>query len=487
MKYTNQEEQVLLDGINSGKSYEEIAKEIEELSGVKRTAESVRGKYRNMRKKDPSLKPVVENSQNSVSLVEEEETEKFNVDDNNNVSWKYKHGVIEMKLEDLDEMFFEYSKHGLNKSQVKVQNKYGFTAIQWQSIKRTFDLVKDSDVFSPYSLSLVSEKEACDMIAQKIAGKYSPKNMRTVIEYEDEKQRRKAYDNAIKKVSTLDYHRQIFENELLDYVATATKKVVVKKTPDKKINHGVTTIQDLHVGANIEAVKNLPKFDAETIEKRLTQSAIEINQRGAGKNTICFNGDIIETFTGLNHINSWKNIDKAYGYGVQATIKAIELLTDFISKVNNVHEILFVAGNHDRTTSNNNEDVTGEVIQWLHFVIKGRFGHLFSVDWSPDVIQREIENISYIWTHGHLGLSKKPVSDIVNVYGNPTMFNLIIEGHLHTRKIKADTARYRSIVASSIFTGNDYSKQLGFSTLAGILYCHRGTIPFPVVVDIPLE
>lgn len=486
MKYSNEEVKLILDGLDTGKSYEEIAKDISDSLGVERNSEQIRNKYRSLRKNDPTLKPVKDNSQNSVMAVVEEDKPKFEVSKNNVVKWKYKHGVIEIKLEDLDQIFYEYSRHGLNLSQVKIQNKHGLTAIQWQSLKRTFDLVKDSDVFSPYSLSLVSEKEACDMIAEKIADKYSPKNMRAVVEYEDDKQRRLAYGKAIKHVSNLDYQRNKFEDAILDYVSKATQKVYTRKTPDAKINHGVTTIQDLHVGANIEATKNLPKYDAEITRDRLRQSAIEINSRGAKKNTIVFNGDLIETFTGLNHINSWKNIDSAYGYGVKATIKAVELITEFLEQVNNVHEVIIVAGNHDRTTSNSQEDVNGEVVQWIHYVLKGRFGNQFSLEWTPDVISREIDNVCYIWTHGHLGLSKRPVAEIINMYGNPSMYCIVIEGHLHTRKIKADTARYRSIVASSLFTGNDYSANLGFSTLPGILYCYTDKIPYPIVVDIPL-
>jgi predicted phosphodiesterase len=478
-KQTKQINDIILG--NSHLSYEELSALIMEQLGEDIKPDAVRKRYRNL---DLPAKKI--NSQNSVKAVVEEEKAPFVVDKNNNVSWKYRHGVIELSLNKLDEIFYEYSRKGLNMSQVKIQNKHGFTAIQWQSLKRTFDLVKDSDVFSPYSLSLVSGKEACDMIESKIAEKYSPKNMRAVVEYADEKQRRLAYDNAIKHVSKLDYHRQVFETELLDYISQAKQKVITKRTPDSKVSHGVTTIQDLHIGANIEETKNLPKFDADVVRLRLAQSAKEINARGAAHNTICFNGDIIETFTGLNHINSWKNIDKAYGYGVKATIKSIELITEFLEQVNNVQEVIFVSGNHDRTTSDNKEDVTGEVIQWIHYVLKGKFGHLFKFDWSPDVITREIDGICYVWTHGHLGLSKRPVAEIVNMYGNPRLFTLVIQGHLHTRKILADTAMYRSIVGSSIFTGNDFSANLGFSTLPAILYCHKGLTPYPVVIDIPL-
>lgn len=428
----------------------------------------------------------IANTTRDVSFTEGEDKTKFTVVEGN-VSWKYRHGIIELPLDSLDQIFYEYSIHGLNLSQVKIQNKHGLNAIQWQSLKRTFDLVKDSDVFSPYSLSLHTGKEQCDMIAAKIAEKYSPKNMRDVISYEDGKQRRLAYDKAIKEASGLEYRRQVFETELLEYVTQATQKVIATKTKDYLVHESVVTIADLHIGANIEATKQLPKFDADTVRMRLDAIALEINERKAKFNTICFNGDIIETFTGLNHINSWKNIDQKYGYGVKATIMATDLITEFLSKVNNIKEVLFVAGNHDRTTSNNHEDVDGEVIQWVHHIIEAKFGHLFPCEWTSDVVTRKINNVGYVWTHGHLSISKRSPAEIVNMYGIDGCYNIIIEGHLHTRKIKADTSKYRVIVTSSIFTGNNYSEKLGYSTLPGFTYMYsKDTVPYPVVIDIPI-
>lgn len=483
-KFSKKEDGIILKGVKSNKSYEDIAFEINKL-GNERNAESIRNRYKRLRKNDPTLEPKVYNSQNNVKSFVEEDEPKYIVNAKNVVSWKYRHGMIELKLEHLDDIFYRYSRHGLNMSQVKIQNHYGLTAIQWQSLKRTFDLVKDSDVFSTHSLSLVSGKEKTDMIASKIAEKYSDKNMREVVEYESDKQQSRAYSKALKKAETLEYRRQEFESEILDYVTQATGKTVVKKVKNKSKRHGVHTIADLHVGADIEAEFNLPAYNTEIIRDRLRQTAELINAENNAKNTICINGDFIESFTGLNHINSWKGIDKKYGYGVKATILACDLLREFFAQVENIHEVLLVAGNHDRTTSNSAEDVDGEVVQWIHYVLQAEFGHLFNIDHSPDVLVRAIENVCYIWTHGHLSISKRQPAEIINQFGIQGMFCLVIEGHLHTRKVKFDSAMARVLVMSSFFTGNNYSKKLGYSTLAGFLTCYSNG-KYPITIDIPL-
>jgi len=414
----------------------------------------------------------------------EEQVSKFQVK-GKKVVWKFRRGEITLTLDELDAIFYEYSKHGLNRSQVQVQNDHGLTAIEWQSLKRTFDLVKDSDVFSPYTLSLYEEKEACDMIAAKVAEKWSPKNMRAVVAHESQKQRRLAYDKAIKHEASLDYRRQQFEDAILEYVSEAKDAPFVKRSRQVRDGEVIVHVCDLHTGANIEAERNLPAFNPDVIVEKLAEVAVETNLRRPRGVHLVINGDLIETFTGLNHINSWKNIDQKYGYGVQATIKATEILTNFISSVSNVRSVVLVSGNHDRVTSNNKEDVDGEVVQWVHHILNARFGKKFPVEWSKDVYTKLLDGCGFVFTHGHLGISKKNPDHIVNLYGFRGVFNLVVMAHLHSRKILVDNYHNRTIHAPSIFTGNNFSKNLGYTSLAGFLYI---TVKngYPTTVDVPL-
>lgn len=413
---------------------------------------------------------------------EPEDKKKFDVSDGE-IFWKYRRGEVRMTVENLDKIFYQYSKHGLNMSQVQVQNEHGLTALEWQSLKRTFDLVKDSDVFSPYSLSQVSDKEACDMIASKIAEKYSPKNMRAVVAYEAGKQRGRAYDKAIKESAEIDYRRQQFEDGLLEYLSSAKRQIVVKKTKDTRDKQAIVHVCDLHIGADIEEERNLPAYNPDVVSQKLQEIAKLTNARKPSKVCVVINGDIIETFTGLNHMNSWKNIDKRYGYGVSATIKAVEIITDFLTKVNNVNEVIIVSGNHDRVTKQRDEDVDGEVCKWVHYILQQQFKKVFPVRWEKDVATYNIGKCGFIFTHGHLGISKKNPDHVVNQYGSKdNLYHMVVMGHLHNRKIVSDNYHNRSIHAPSIFTGNDYSKGLGYSSRSGFLYITTEK-HLPVVVD----
>ena len=291
---------------------------------------------------------------------------------------------------------------------------------------------------------------------------------------------------AIKVAEKEEYERQQFENGLLEYVTASKLAPLVRRTRDTRIGNAVIHIADLHVGADIESERNLPAYNLAVLEEKLSDVAKDANARKAKNVTLVVNGDLIETFTGLNHINSWKNIDKKYGYGVNATIQAIEILTKFISSVNNVKEVVLTSGNHDRSTTNNKEDTKGEIVQWVHYVLQARFSKHMKLSWHYDVATLEVDSCGIVCTHGHLLLSKKNPEMIVNNYGIIGKFNLVIMAHLHTRKTIADGLTHRVIHAPSMFTGNDYSKGLGFSSLSGYLFITVSN-GLPVVTDVPIR
>jgi hypothetical protein len=56
-------------------------------------------------------------------------------------------------------------------------------------------------------------------------------------------------------------------------------------------------------------------FSYEVVVDRLKQAADQINRMGYKKVEIALLGDFIETFTGLNHMNSWQQLEYGgYGY-----------------------------------------------------------------------------------------------------------------------------------------------------------------------------
>lgn len=241
---------------------------------------------------------------------------------------------------------------------------------------------------------------------------------------------------------------------------------------------GVITLTDFHFGAYISRMLRTPDFNISILCNMLEEAADEVNRFGYKVVHVHLLGDLIESFTGLNHKNSWKGLDKGM-FGVKAIRLFVELfIKHFLSKVNNLGKIKIVAGNHDRTTSNKDEDVDGggaDLISWGLELLG------YDVEFSTSVITHEVDGICYILNHGHHPYTKKKsTEEMCWEYGTKGLFNFIMEGHLHSRIMKLqakqvksfqmisdDTIDCRRQVCCSLFTGNSYSEYGGWSTTPG--------------------
>lgn len=254
------------------------------------------------------------------------------------------------------------------------------------------------------------------------------------------------------------------------------RPVVVKKGKKK----GVITLTDFHFGAYISSMNISPEFSISILCEMLEIASDRVNSLGYDVVHVHLLGDIIESFTGLNHKNSWKGLDKGM-FGVSAVKLFVKLFQKhFLKRVNNLGSIKMVAGNHCRVTSSNDEDTDGgasELVAWALDIIG------YDIEFKRDVLTHKVDSVNYILNHGHLGLTKKKsTQEICWMYGEKGVFNFITEGHLHSRiqklsasqvnnfsVIQDDNIDCRRQVCPSLFTGNSYSEDNGWSTKAGFI------------------
>ena len=244
-------------------------------------------------------------------------------------------------------------------------------------------------------------------------------------------------------------------------------------------NIGVIKIADLHYGALVQNLLRTPDYNPNILAEKLSVAVEKINSRNFDLVHIHFQGDLIESFSGLSHKNSWKSMDVNI-IGAQAVKGCVELLhKHFLSKINNVGEIKMVAGNHDRVTSDNKEDENGDaanLIAWGLDLIG------YNVEFNPNIISHEVSGVNHIILHGHNIVSKRPTKEIIWDYGKQGMFNLDVEGHLHSiieklsvnqrnsfQTTKDDSLDHRRIICPSFFTGNSYSERLNFFSNSGFM------------------
>lgn len=262
-------------------------------------------------------------------------------------------------------------------------------------------------------------------------------------------------------------------------------KLTKAKTHGKGIK--VHSLADFHIGAMVKDLINTQDFDITILAKRLYQVAEEINSENNKENYIFILGDLIESFTGLSHPNSWKSMQTG-AYGANVMIIAYELILGFLEQINNLKRVYIIAGNHDRVTASNKEDQDGDAAKMIAYFL----GTKLPVVFNSRVISVVIDNINYILHHGDKTFAKGAVSDIVLAHKKGDCFTVVLSGHLHTRgkkeretQILADDKKYRAYINPALFTGNQYSEDLGFTSVAGY-YTIENRNGLPRVIDNPL-
>lgn len=280
------------------------------------------------------------------------------------------------------------------------------------------------------------------------------------------------YEEVVEPMVT----EQELKNLLFDGFKSIKYTPVTKSTKNKI---GVVKIADLHLGSYVDNLIRTKNFSIDILANKLSEAVIDINERGYSTVHVHILGDLIESFTGLSHKNTWKGLDKAM-VGAEAVKLVVKILHDnFLSKIINLGEVKVVAGNHDRTTSDNKEDVQGggaNLVCWGLELLG------YSVEFNSLVITHTIDKITHILTHGHHALSKKSTKQLCWDYGVQGNYNLICEGHLHSiiqklnvnqrdtfQTIKDDAVDHRRMNIPSFFTGNFFSESLGYTSESGFV------------------
>ena len=233
---------------------------------------------------------------------------------------------------------------------------------------------------------------------------------------------------------------------------------------------------DLHFGSYIRNVMHVQDFDKDILLDGLLDSIAVTNNHGFKKVHVHINGDLIESFSGLNHINSWMSMDKDM-IGANAVKMCSKMLHTAFQKIDNLGKIKIVAGNHDRLSKDNKEDVKGGAAELICYCLE-LMG--YDVEFHPYVISHFVDGINHINLHGDKGISKKSTEKIILDYGIQGEYNLINEGHLHSvieklsikqrenfEIVKDDSILHRRFYLPSFFPGNYYSATLGYTTNPG--------------------
>lgn len=239
------------------------------------------------------------------------------------------------------------------------------------------------------------------------------------------------------------------------------------------------SIADLHTGAKTDKAKgilNTKNFSVEILVDYLDAIANKVNSLKRECVRVCILGDLVESISGMNHLDSWKGMEENH-HGANAIIFTFEILRDFLKKINGLETVYFVSGNHDRMQNDKRQEAQGEACKLVSYMLSD----CFDIKYHPLIYSDEFDGVYYIMTHGHTGISKQALYKIVLDYGNQDYYNVILSGHVHTRKktqiihtkptqiegVAIDSVNYRGITIAPIFPGNYYSEALGYTSSPG--------------------
>jgi predicted phosphodiesterase len=248
-------------------------------------------------------------------------------------------------------------------------------------------------------------------------------------------------------------------------------------------------LADFHLGMKWEGDAKNPPFDAEVLAQRIAALVDKINAQGFEDVHLALLGDFIESFTGLNHLDTWKHLES---YGRTAVMGVCGLIRDeLILRLSNVSNVYIVAGNHDRVTNKKDQDARGEAAGLIADVLELMIDTPIHFDYS--YLNPEIDGVKYIFTHGHLGLSNRSEHATILEYGDQSKYNVVLQGHHHKREVKKghkirkdyvtsttslEGSNFRKIVVPPLVSGGAFSSSLGLfgstgatvvsSTLGGV-------------------
>lgn len=401
-----------------------------------------------------------------------------------NLKYKFSMGKKEYEVEVslVDKIFCAYSRKGLNLTKNQIMASTGLDINKLNALMAKTNLTKDSEPFGPFTDEFMEKEDIYTVTVENASSLLG-----TVKETDSAALEAlvRAYKKAYVEISNKNLKHDAFLREVVENVKGIT--IPVNQAPVSvgvnyrhDVDHVTVVLADLHLGLN------LPVYNYDIAEAKLDEIAADINALHAKNVCITFLGDCIHTYSGSNHAGMWKTIEQG-AWGANSITKPFEILLRFLWKVNNLSTVMSVSGNHDRTTADKEAEDSNEGSKLLFYMLKYAMP-IINVVHTDHRTVLDHGNIVFINLHGDQGLDKKSADKIVWKYGDQTKFNMILEGHFHSRIISKedDTSGYRKMHCPAFAPTDDYADRLGLGSLSGwLMIVEREGLP--MVIDTPIN
>jgi len=392
--------------------------------------------------------------------------------------WNASGNTLSIDKNLLNDIFYYYSKHGMNWTRSKICRKFDIAPKVFRSILRAFELSKDSNIYAPHVPEDLTEKELDDYITHRMK-KVFTSGERVEEKYTDAVN--KAYmkvvdDNLLQQMEIDEFLGEIAEN-----IQLLPQQVPFSIDVNSKNDEIVIVISDTHIGAEVDNLQRTQDYNTDKVIEYFSKTAEYINRFKSKRVVIVLTGDLLEGGP-TNHANSFKGIERGKYWGYQL-ILASQILTDFFGKVSNIGAVYITGGNHDRATGDNKSDTESTYAAAIAYFLQQIYKDKIDIQYHHDTLPFDALDCRFIVQHGHKGYHKKAISDIILNEGDVNKYNILLQGHLHSLQIHGnwDNSKYMKMICPSFFTGNEFSSSGGWSSLPGFVVFRRGFMNKEVV------
>lgn len=346
------------------------------------------------------------------------------------VSWdRYLVWPFSFPIDEIDEIFSDYSIYGKNLTQQQMMHKWRFKPEAWDAIKRAFRLSKYSHVVSPFTADNLPETELDERVEVAIEQHHDA--LVEKLTYSHDKKFKKEAKQAFKAKWNIDYFTDKVREAIADYVP------VYDYSFTGEVEHITWTVEhvvisDIHIG-KLETSKILNRMDA--VAKYCIQSKADTIY------LTCL-GDVAEAFTGDGmHSNQIAfGTDHDFGmYWFNLLMRVTEIfermIRHIVSKGNKRIIFTAITGNHDRMSMEKEKDqermwglIVYEMLKkWLTGVAEVNY-------YNSHVWTFECDWIHYIIHHWDGNIDRQVPEKVIVSYGDIHKYNVILSWDKHTLK-----------------------------------------------------
>jgi UDP-2,3-diacylglucosamine pyrophosphatase LpxH len=386
----------------------------------------------------------------------------------------------------VDKIFIAYNINGLNYTKAQIVNTLHTTFEVFNMLVNKLNLTKHSDLVGPYAKATIAASKQSDYIEDLtaeildgfVANDSATANM-VIREYK-------------KKLADLHRIKSSVVNELaalkekLPQLKVKTVKHKNAKSNRSGKNPLYLVLADLHIGLETE------KFNSDIAWEKMSTIINEVNNEVlANKHDevhIFILGDLPHTVSGLNHLDSWKTIEKG-SWGANALIRPFEILAGLVSNIFNLKGVYGVGGNHGRLVASKEAEPSDEGEKLIFYMLDLITPPEVDVEFDADRIMYESEHIKFILLHGDLPQDKQSGRELSWLFGDVNKYNLILLGHFHSRMIHKndDGPNYRKMYCPSFVPTDQYAERLGVESVPGFLLIGETFDHLPYIKDIPIN